>query len=185
MMVVSLHEQMFRELAGCAASLTVRISSGNATSCRVLRMRPSAYDEDPPYSRRSALFVTTGLAKGLSLQDQLRRAVDALPGLVWTARPNGDIDFLNQRWCEYTGLSTKRRLAGDGRRRSWSATPVLAFRRIFCHTSSNGSVKPIAAPRANTAALVSASQSSAIWSNYMEAPFTWPAAVAIRGRHFV
>jgi PAS domain S-box-containing protein len=35
---------------------------------------------------------------------ELRRVVDTLPGLVWTARPDGHIDFLNQRWCEYTGL---------------------------------------------------------------------------------
>jgi PAS domain S-box-containing protein len=34
-----------------------------------------------------------------------RRVVDALPGLVWTALPDGRIDFLNQRWCEYSGLS--------------------------------------------------------------------------------
>ncbi|MDB5389015.1 MAG: sensor signal transduction histidine kinase, partial [Planctomycetaceae bacterium] len=30
---------------------------------------------------------------------------DALPGLVWTAHPDGRIDFLNRRWCQYTGLS--------------------------------------------------------------------------------
>ena len=36
---------------------------------------------------------------------QLSRIVDALPGLVWTALPDGHIDFLNQCWCEYTGLS--------------------------------------------------------------------------------
>jgi PAS domain S-box-containing protein len=33
------------------------------------------------------------------------RVVDALPGLVWTAQVDGSIDFVNQRWCEYTGLS--------------------------------------------------------------------------------
>ena len=38
------------------------------------------------------------------MENELRRVVDALPGLVWTARPDGHIDFLNQRWCEYTGL---------------------------------------------------------------------------------
>jgi PAS domain S-box-containing protein len=37
------------------------------------------------------------------MESELRRVVDALPGLVWTARPDGHIDFLNQRWCEYTG----------------------------------------------------------------------------------
>jgi PAS domain S-box-containing protein len=39
------------------------------------------------------------------MESQLSRVVDALPGLVWTALPDGHIDFLNQRWCEYTGLS--------------------------------------------------------------------------------
>ena len=39
------------------------------------------------------------------MEIQLSRIVDALPGLVWTALPDGHIDFLNQRWCEYTGLS--------------------------------------------------------------------------------
>jgi hypothetical protein len=32
--------------------------------------------------------------------NDLGRVVDARPGLVCTALPDGDIDFLNQRWCE-------------------------------------------------------------------------------------
>ncbi|MET0622232.1 MAG: PAS domain-containing protein [Pyrinomonadaceae bacterium] len=39
------------------------------------------------------------------MQNEIRLIVDALPGLVWSALPDGQIDFLNQRWCEYTGLS--------------------------------------------------------------------------------
>ena len=38
------------------------------------------------------------------MENDISRAVNALPGLVWTALPNGQIDFLNHRWCEYTGL---------------------------------------------------------------------------------
>jgi PAS domain S-box-containing protein len=38
------------------------------------------------------------------LRDELSRVVDALPGIVWTALPDGQLDFLNQRWREYTGL---------------------------------------------------------------------------------
>jgi PAS domain S-box-containing protein len=38
------------------------------------------------------------------MENELSRVVDALPGLVWTARPDGYVDFLNQRWVEYTGL---------------------------------------------------------------------------------
>jgi PAS domain S-box-containing protein len=39
------------------------------------------------------------------VQTELSRVVDTLPGLVWTALADGRIDFLNQRWCEYTGVS--------------------------------------------------------------------------------
>ena len=29
---------------------------------------------------------------------------DALPGLVWLARPDGDLDFVNRRWLEFAGI---------------------------------------------------------------------------------
>lgn len=34
-----------------------------------------------------------------------RLAIDTIPGLVWTALPNGVVDFLNKRWLDYTGMS--------------------------------------------------------------------------------
>jgi PAS domain S-box-containing protein len=40
----------------------------------------------------------------------LSRLIDALPGLVWTALPDGRADFINQRWCEYTGLGREQAL---------------------------------------------------------------------------
>ena len=36
---------------------------------------------------------------------ELSRMIDAIPGLAWTALPDGRTEFINQRWCEYTGLS--------------------------------------------------------------------------------
>ncbi len=39
------------------------------------------------------------------MEGELLRVIDALPGLVLTAFPDGRVDFLNQRWCEYTGLT--------------------------------------------------------------------------------
>ena len=42
------------------------------------------------------------------MHSEFNRVVDVLPGMVWTALPNGCIDFINQRWCEYTGLSADR-----------------------------------------------------------------------------
>ena len=39
------------------------------------------------------------------MEDDIVRVLNALAGLVWTARADGQIDFVNQRWCEYTGMS--------------------------------------------------------------------------------
>lgn len=38
-------------------------------------------------------------------EQQLRLAIDTIPGLVWSSRPDGHIDYLNQRWLDYTGLT--------------------------------------------------------------------------------
>lgn len=35
----------------------------------------------------------------------LRQLADAIPQLVWTARPDGYIDWYNDRWYEYTGMT--------------------------------------------------------------------------------
>src|SRR5881392_4106446 len=47
------------------------------------------------------------------MEDELSRTVDALPGLVWTAFPDGRTEFVNRRWCEYTGLSVEQ-ASGEG-----------------------------------------------------------------------
>jgi PAS domain S-box-containing protein len=38
------------------------------------------------------------------MENDIRSIVASLPGLVWTAHPDGRVDFLNQYWCAYTGL---------------------------------------------------------------------------------
>jgi PAS domain S-box-containing protein len=38
------------------------------------------------------------------MENELGPVVDTLPGLVWTALPDGNVDFVNRYWCEYTGL---------------------------------------------------------------------------------
>ena len=43
----------------------------------------------------------------IALREQERRfrqLADAMPQIVWTARPDGDIDYMNRRWAEFTGL---------------------------------------------------------------------------------
>ncbi|WP_051978689.1 sensor histidine kinase [Edaphobacter aggregans] len=40
-------------------------------------------------------------------EDRLRLVIDTIPAMVWSARPDGSLDFVNQRWVEYTGLSSE------------------------------------------------------------------------------
>src|SRR2546430_10403366 len=35
----------------------------------------------------------------------LGRVIDAIPGFVWSALPDGKVEFCNQRWLDYTGMS--------------------------------------------------------------------------------
>src|SRR5438128_286756 len=39
------------------------------------------------------------------MEIDLGRLIDALPGLVWTARPDGGAEYVGKRWLDYTGLS--------------------------------------------------------------------------------
>ena len=38
---------------------------------------------------------------------QLRALADAIPHIVWTANPNGELDYYNRQWELYTGYSTE------------------------------------------------------------------------------
>ena len=46
---------------------------------------------------------------------QLRELADAMPQIVWAARPDGDFDYYNRRWYDFTG-----RPAGVGGDPSWA-----------------------------------------------------------------
>ena len=39
------------------------------------------------------------------VEDKIRLIINTVPGLLWTARPDGWVDFLNQRWLDYTGMT--------------------------------------------------------------------------------
>ncbi|MDT4966419.1 MAG: hypothetical protein QOJ64_1156 [Acidobacteriota bacterium] len=38
-------------------------------------------------------------------EDRIRRIIDTIPVMAWSLRPDGVVDFLNQRWMDYCGLS--------------------------------------------------------------------------------
>ena len=43
----------------------------------------------------------------------LQLIVDTIPTMVWTASPDGNRDFINRRWLEYTGLSMEQGLGRE------------------------------------------------------------------------
>jgi PAS domain S-box-containing protein len=51
---------------------------------------------------------TTGMHNEIerprATEDSLRSLIDAVPGFVWSAAPDGYVTFLNQRWADYTGV---------------------------------------------------------------------------------
>src|SRR6202795_1178885 len=40
-----------------------------------------------------------------SSEDRLRLVIDTIPAYAWSARPDGSVDFINQRFLEFTGRS--------------------------------------------------------------------------------
>src|SRR5262245_15946130 len=41
----------------------------------------------------------------MAMDIDLGGVLDALPAMLWTALPDGNIDFVNRRWSTYTGLT--------------------------------------------------------------------------------
>ena len=43
-----------------------------------------------------------------SSEDRIRLIIDTIPVMAWSVEPEGVVDFLNQRWMDYTGLSVEQ-----------------------------------------------------------------------------
>src|SRR5437879_1728206 len=48
-------------------------------------------------------------------EDLLRLVIDTIPIMAWSTRPDGVVDFLNQRWLDYSGLSWEQYLEAPTR----------------------------------------------------------------------
>ncbi|NDJ18631.1 PAS domain S-box protein [Myxacorys almedinensis] len=46
-----------------------------------------------------------GEAAARQSEQHLRALADAMPNIFWTARPDGSLDYFNQRWYDYTGMT--------------------------------------------------------------------------------
>jgi len=66
---------------------------------------------------RAQSSLTQALAELRKSERQLRTMIDTIPGYVWRTTPDGTVDFLNQGWCDYTGVGMAEALA-----RGWEQT---------------------------------------------------------------
>jgi PAS domain S-box-containing protein len=89
--------------AGYAAAALILIVAGLAAWNRTLRKRvlerTAAVSESEQRFRR--------------LEAHLRLVIDTIPTMAWSLLPKGGLDFVNQRWLDYTGLSLAKALVGD------------------------------------------------------------------------
>jgi PAS domain S-box-containing protein len=74
--------------------------------------------------RLSALYETLRTNEA-----RLRLTIDTIPAYVWSALPDGSLDFINQRWREFSGLSMEQCL-GWG----WETAVHPADRAHFLET---------------------------------------------------
>jgi PAS domain S-box-containing protein len=62
------------------------------------------------------LLVVVWVAYGLRVQQleaefrKLQDVIETIPGYVWSARPDGSVDFVNRRWLDFSGLTLEQAL---------------------------------------------------------------------------
>ena len=70
------------------------------------------------YSQRDMWARAMKHATLIAAEKGFRQLADAMPQIVWTARPDGWIDYYNQRWFDYTGMTLEET-------QGWGWEPVL------------------------------------------------------------
>src|ERR1019366_7667498 len=100
--------------AGYRSVQSTPLKSGNGKVIGMLSThfrqphRPSERDQrllDLHARHASDLIERHGFEEALRHSEaQFRQLADSMPQIVWTARPDGEIDYQNRRWYEFTGL---------------------------------------------------------------------------------
>lgn len=64
--------------------------------------------EPGPMAQEGRGGLESALKEARRSEAELRRVIDAVPALAWCNLANGCNEFVNKRWCEYTGLSQEK-----------------------------------------------------------------------------
>src|SRR5439155_13880878 len=77
---------------------------GKTNMSKVVMPEPEGNGDAPEQS-----LIREELEKALNetkkSEAQLRKIIDTIPTLAWCNLPDGSNEFVNRRWCDYTGLS--------------------------------------------------------------------------------
>jgi PAS domain S-box-containing protein len=74
------------------------------------RIHETPVRSDEPVGQKSA---STQIPDPETSEFHLRSVMDTIPGVVWSAFPDGGVEFCNQRWLDYTGLSLDKVRGGE------------------------------------------------------------------------
>ena len=71
----------------------------------VLMFQEFPFHEEERWPYNPGMAPVDGHSSQVTPAPDARHVVDAIPGLAWSSRPDGSVEFFNGRWYEYTGLS--------------------------------------------------------------------------------
>jgi PAS domain S-box-containing protein len=54
--------------------------------------------------------ISTDIEDLKRAEDRIRLVINTIPTMAWTLRPDGVVDFVNQRWLDYTGLTLQQEI---------------------------------------------------------------------------
>ena len=80
-------------------------AKSNAVSELVIAPSAGAENEDVPERHRTREDLEKALNEAKKSAAHLRKIIDTIPTLAWCNLSDGSNEFVNQRWCDYTGLS--------------------------------------------------------------------------------
>jgi PAS domain-containing protein len=106
----------------------------------VVQLIGSTIDVTEQQQARAALEGTLGEVQ--KSEGRLRRIINTIPTLVWSARPDGSADYFNERWLAYTGLAPEEVLDWNFDPRS-SRSSLNAYRRGVAGSRSRVWLRPL------------------------------------------
>lgn len=88
-----------------AYQLDYRVVSPEDGRVRWLHVTGQAFTGNATPGATHVRGVAADITAARSAQTHLRELADAMPQIVWAARPDGTLDYTNRRWYEYIGLT--------------------------------------------------------------------------------